>query len=1375
MTTDNNKDKAVALTMLKSSHYLLWAAQTKATLAIYNLSNLVLGEEPNPTPSANTTGGESTASSETEITQITAALRKSIADWERRNAIAVQALLAALPPEILIKVFKLTLASEIWTRLADEFGQVSEIRRNNAIRAWYKLEKSPSTPMSKHITEFERLQLEVDFNCTGSQNPLTLSDINLTFLLSLGPEWAHLRNNLGGRLHTMSTAVLFAEVMAEDEEKKLKDKKNTNAESPSTALYSNYRGNRPSNRPENNSDSSYKFNNPKQRKFCKYCKKLGHEIHECRKKKYVDNKRREENQGRSGPQNHQNSNSNNESFQARANIATCLSTVSHINNQLTWTIDSGANVHICPHRSRFNDDFQTLDHAKKRITGFTGNIINATGTGSITLTDENGNQHTLTDVLFVPDSKYSLLSMTKARKEGLHFEFTIHDEFSLASINNNFKLTGRTFDDILYVTERTRNSQAFAVTTRSTSKNKANAGQEEDVADSNPDEHTIITQPIRAPETPDLSATPSPDPPSNHPEDAGINEPSALWHLRLGHASTQVLSKIPGISTTNYDSKNCIPCILAKQTRLPFPSVSKESKHPLFRVYSDTCGPLPPSIGNSKYYITFTDEFTGFQWVYTMANKTSDTIKGIFETWLPDAANKCGFKLKYLRTDNGTEYQGALTPYLKSKGITHETSTPYSPQSNGIAERLNRTLNNMVRGMLFSAELPQSFWAEAVTTASYIKNRLPHSAHDDNTPYELFFSRKPRLNHLRRFGCVVYATIIKEQRPPNSKFSTRAVKGIFVGYKSGHQFKYYNLTKREFEFSHDITFMENDNATVNDLGDLHEASITSLNIPVAELELEPEERIVHDMIVVQPPPTVLSTMKPSTAIEPATYREATTGPEADKWKLAIEDEYNSLIENDTFTLCDLPPDRKHIGTKWVFKIKKDGKYKARLVAKGYSQIEGIDFDETFAPVVRIESVRHLFAIAAYQDLEILHVDAKTAFLNGPSDVDLYIEQPEGFVNPHYPSKVLKLNKSLYGLKQAPHIWHLFLCNLLRNYDLEPCPSDASIHLHKSKQVYVAVYVDDILVFGPDAKACNDVFLYLSKHVKMSNLGPVKSFLGLQVSRNDECISINQSNYIHKKLQEYNLTNIAPAKTPLDSSLPLLKAKPSDNRCNPTEYQAIIGSLNHLAVYSRPDIAFAVSQLSQFLSDPTTTHFKAAKQVLRYLKGTADFSITYGKAPNLNILAYADASWGNNKNDRKSTTGYIFVINNGAVSWTSHKQTTVALSTLEAEYMAVSDASREAIARHQLFKDLNIEVPAPELFSDNLGAIAVAQHPVYHQRSKHIDIRYHFIRNAIDNYQIQLSWVPTDMQQADILTKALGPSLHRHCLQLLRLFSSSRHS
>ena len=487
------------------------------------------------------------------------------------------------------------------------------------------------------------------------------------------------------------------------------------------------------------------------------------------------------------------------------------------------------------------------------------------------------------------------------------------------------------------------------------------------------------------------------------------------------------------------------------------------------------------------------------------------------------------------------------------------------------------------------------------------------------------------------------------------------------------------------------------------------------------------------------------------------------------------EEIRYMVDNHAFFLCDLPPGRKSIGCKWVYKIKRNANNKfercrARIVAKGYSQVFHIDFNKTYAPVVRIDSIRHIFALAAFYRLYILHADAKTAFVNGNSDVELYIDQPQGFIDRRYPHKVLRLNRSLYGLKQASRIWYLLLCKTIIEYGFEPLISDECIFISPNRRMIILVYVDDVLIISSDQAQCQEVYNYLAQHFRMNNLGEPTTFLGMRITRdwNAHTISLDQTAYIDRMLARFDMSNCVPANTPLDPSLPLYLRQPNEKQADQNLYQQIIGSLNHLAVYSRPDIAFAVSKLAQFNRDPSTTHLNAARHILRYLCGTRTFKITYGKSPDLVLIGYADASHGGDWDDGKSTTGYVFLLNNGPISWNSHKQSSVSVSTTEAEYMSLSDAAREAISRTQLFKELGVNIPVPAILSDNQSALATVEGPTQHQRAKHIRIRYHLIRDAYRQQDISLGYVPTKDQTADILTKALHPPAHHRCVSLMGL-------
>jgi len=708
-----------------------------------------------------------------------------------------------------------------------------------------------------------------------------------------------------------------------------------------------------------------------------------------------------------------------------------------------------------------------------------------------------------------------------------------------------------------------------------------------------------------------------------------------------------------------------------------------------------------------------------------------------------------------------------MAEILKSSGVTHLTSPPYSHESNGLAERQNRTFKDTAWTLLRQAHLPSSFWTKAIEAACQIRNRLPHSSLQGVSPYQAFFNQQPSLDHFHIFGSICYIHIPEERRPPQSTWNDRATKGIIVGYPSTTLYEYYGLTRRKFGVEHNLTIHENMFAEPRDF---HSSIATAP--PQSTNPDPPALKPLYDMIVVQNAPKIVnSAVKPTD--EKPTYEDAIQGPDKDKWIQAMKDGIKSIAQNQTWQLVKLPPGRKAIGVRWVLTVKRDAKgaiikHKARLVAKGYSQQFGFDFDETYAPVVRIEHVRILFALAAFFNLPIIHLDAKNAFLHGDSDFAIYIKQPPGFENSAYSEYVLLLLKSLYGLKQASRIWYLALYDAIINLVFESSNFDPCIFISQRWNLLLAVYVDDILVMGPQVK-CDEFANQLSRQFRITNQGHVSSFLGINVERRDGMILLNQIGYINRMAQRFQLESCNPTATPLDHSLPLQKADFNSKRADGTLYKELTGSLNHLAICTRPDTSLAVSKISQFNQDPTVTHNNAAQRTLKYAISTKHYSIKYGGINKpLRIEGYADADWGSNLVDRKSTTGYIFMMNGGPISWTSRKQSTVALSTMEAEYMALSDSAREMLAHITFFQTISIELPLPVLHTDNKAAKSIAKREPDYQRTKHIDIRYHFIRDHFEKGTFDVQHIPGTEQIADILTKPLPRVKHQTIVQALRL-------
>ena len=467
--------------------------------------------------------------------------------------------------------------------------------------------------------------------------------------------------------------------------------------------------------------------------------------------------------------------------------------------------------------------------------------------------------------------------------------------------------------------------------------------------------------------------------------------------------------------------------------------------------------------------------------------------------------------------------------------------------------------------------------------------------------------------------------------------------------------------------------------------------------------------------------------------------------------------------------------------RWVCRTKRDAtnafeKYKTRIVVKGFAQEAELDFDQTFAPVIRIDSVRALFSVCAANDLCIIQVDCKNAFLHSESDFDIYVQQPEGFVDTNHPDAVLLLNKALYGLKQAPRLWYLLLSEVIVGMGFRALETDPSIYVRGN--VIMGVYVDDILVCSSSVSTCNSVVSELARKVEVVNKGEVRSFLGISVTRNypRHALSISQPGYIDRLLAKYNMSNAKSASTPFEKGTKLKAAIPDDKLCNLKLYQELTGSLNHLAVFTRPDIAFSVSSLSKFNANPTVTHFKAALHVLRYLKSTRNYCIIYRRSstvPISDIIGYSDADFASDEDDRKSYTGYVFLVNGGAVTWSCHKQHTVAFSSMELEYMALSDAAREAIARKQFFQELQIPSasrPVP-LLTDSQTALDISDNPAKYRQAKHIDVRYHAVRHYIHDGKIQIDYIPSAHQPADLFTKALETTKHQRFSRMIGLCQS----
>lgn len=432
-------------------------------------------------------------------------------------------------------------------------------------------------------------------------------------------------------------------------------------------------------------------------------------------------------------------------------------------------------------------------------------------------------------------------------------------------------------------------------------------------------------------------------------------------------------------------------------------------------------------------------------------------------------------------------------------------------------------------------------------------------------------------------------------------------------------------------------------------------------------------------------------------------------------------------------------------------------YKARYVAKGYSQVKDIDYAETFAPTASLTSIRILMQLAAQYDLILHQMDVKTAYLNAPIDYPIYMEQPEGFeISSKKGKLVYKLNRSLYGLKQSGRNWNMILNSFLLENDfvrncVDPCVYTKHV---KDQMIVILVWVDDLIIATSNNSLLCEVKELMKNKYHMKDLGKLSYFLGIEFDQGKDYIKMSQQKYVYKVLEKFEMTNCKPRSTPSEQKPDFDSGDSFDSR----KYREAVGSLIYAMTCTRPDICWVVTKLSQYLSDPNTKHWIAVKHVLRYLKGTIDFGLSYKKDEDgLALVGYSDADWASSIDDRRSTTGYCFSLTKTGplVSWKSKKQPTVALSSCEAEYMALAATTQESLYLKQLLSEMDIghKYECAVIFEDNQGTIALSKNSMTQQRSKHIDVRYHFIRSELNDGRIVIQYCPTNDMKADIMTKS----------------------
>ena len=991
-------------------------------------------------------------------------------------------------------------------------------------------------------------------------------------------------------------------------------------------------------------------------------------------------------------------------------------------------------------------------------------------------------------------------------------------------------------------------------------------------------------------------------------ESAHTVEPISVMelHRRMGHiapSSARALVEkglVLGIKLDpNSREAPCDGCIFARATRKPVPKARVGPQAQQFgeEVHTDVWGPCSvPSRRGCRYFVTFTDDATRYTVTYLLHTKAEafDAYKR-FEAWAL-AQQHCR-AIKVLRSDRGGEYLStAFDDHLAAAGTARRLTVHDTPQLNGVAERLNRTLLERIRAFTHTSGLPKFLWGEALRHATWLKNRSATRALDGQTPYQALLGRAPDLAGLQVWGTRVWV-----HAADGNKLDARAREGRWLGFDAeSHAHRIYLPSSRTVAVERNVYF-----------GGVSELEGEGLVIP----STEPEQRTTQPAPAsVQPAPAIPTTpqvpatttpavptlppalppvqtnalwvprsttppspltphssstsdgteddeeavarlvtprpkrdRKPSRtlrelmegvgvssarrtdpkftagtqlpggfgeegeqaggvwlvenvfdeledsewlehilaaevaeaeALEPRSLAEAKRRPDWPLWEKAISEELTTLKKAGTWHLEEAPPGANVIGSKWVFKAKKDAagniaRYKARLVAQGFSQIGGVDYDDTYAPVAKLASSRVVIAMANRLGLILHQVDIKGAYLNGvlQDDEVLYLRQPPGYPEPGAGTRVLRLQKALYGLKQAGRRWYQTFTIILGKLGFSQCSVDQAVY-HKvtsasGSLIIVAVHVDDCTIAASEPRLVEAFKAGLSKYVEVTDLGELHWMLGIEVKRDRAAgtVHLSQRAYIDSILHRFNFSDLKPLSTPMDvqakltsEQAPASAAEFATMRDIP--YREAVGALNWAALATRPDISFAVSTVARFASKPGPAHWEAVKRIFRYLAGTRDLWLSYGETKRT-LLGYTDAD-GSMAEDRRAISGYAFLVDGGAVSWSSKRQEIISLSTTESEYVAATHGMKEALWLRSLISEaFGTLKDATVMFCDNQSAIALARDHQYHARTKHIDVRYHFIRWVVERGVVRLVYCPTEDMVADVLTKALPSPKVKH--------------
>ncbi|KAL0553407.1 hypothetical protein IC582_007302 [Cucumis melo] len=789
-----------------------------------------------------------------------------------------------------------------------------------------------------------------------------------------------------------------------------------------------------------------------------------------------------------------------------------------------------------------------------------------------------------------------------------------------------------------------------------------------------------------------------------------------LWHKRVGHYHHQGLLQLTELALDfpklSKEISNCKACHFGKQNRKSFPKSSWRATQNLQLIHTDVAGPQrTPSLKGSLYYIAFIDDFTRMCWIFFLKFKSE--VARVFWKFKARVENESGCKIQMVRSDNGKEYVSTeFDKFCEDSGIKHQLTAPYTPQQNGVSERRNRYILEMTRCMLHEKSLPKKFWAEAANTTIFLQNRLPTKAVKEKTPFEAWYGYKPSLKFLKVFGCLCLTHVPQSKR---DKLDRRASSGVFIGYSSINKaYKIFQPKTGKIVVSRDVHFVEDEEWNFDD-AEKKGQTLEKMKFKFFDSSIEEEDdrqnEIVDDAFVRGT--RLLSDIyeRFNVAVcEPANYAKA---KKDQRWVAAMEEELSMIEKNKTWTLL------------------------------------------TDLKIGRMDTIRLLFAIAAQKGWKLYQWDVKSAFLNGVLQEEIYVEQPEGCEKQGEGNKVYLLKKALYGLKQAPRAWYSKIDEHLLSLGFLKSLSASILYVkHNGTSILiVSLYVDDLLVTGNNADHIQNFKWEIMKMFEMTDLRLMSYFLGIEIKQGQSEVFICQKKYAKEILKKFKMDECKAVSTPMNQKKKLCKEDGAD-KVDEGYFRSLIGCLMYLTA-TRPDILNVLSILSCFMHCASELHLKAAKRVIRYVKGTSDFGVKFTRGKKFKLIGFSNSDWGGSIDDIRSTLGYCFTLSSGVFSWSSKKQEIVAQSTAEAEFITATATANQALWLRKILLDLDLEQKkSTEILVDNKATIAISHNPVFYKKTKHFNIKLFFLREVQKSGEVILVYCKTEDQVADILTKPL---------------------